>query len=110
VRIHDAHRAARLQGMEPCPYVSFQQRGSPGYRAGLYAWRCVVAVNGTPTPDLDALLAVDATLKDGDDVRVDVITLEGRKQVLTLEPYRDFWPTVEVKWDGKVWTRTVHTP
>jgi len=107
LRLHQAHRSARLQGMADCPYVSYRSGGSPGSRAGIYAWRCIVAVNGEPTPDLDALLAVDAELEEGEPVRVDLVTLEGRREVRTLELHRAFWPTVQLTFDGGTWQREV---
>jgi S1-C subfamily serine protease len=105
LRLHAAHRSARLQGMSDCPYVSYRSSGGPGSRAGIYAWRCIVAVNGTPTPDLDAFLAADAELEDGQAVRVDLVTLEGRREVRTLELHRGFWPTVELVYDEGRWER-----
>jgi len=107
LRVHAAHRSARLQGMADCPYVSYRSSGSPGSRAGIYAWRCIVAVNGQPTPTLDALLAVDDGLEEGESVRVDLVTLEGRREVRTLELHRAFWPTVELSFDEGQWTREV---
>ena len=107
LRIHGAHRSARLQGMASCPYVSYRSSGSPGSRAGIYAWRCIVAINGQPTPTLDALLEIDATLAEGEPVRVDLVTLEGRKEVRTLELHRAFWPTVELSFREGAWKREV---
>ena len=39
-------------------YVSFFNFGSPASRSGLYAGRRIVAVDGQPTPDLDAFVRV----------------------------------------------------
>lgn len=105
LRLHAAHRSARLQGMGDCPYVSYRSSGGPGSRAGIYAWRCIVALDGMPTPDLDAFLAADAKLKDGEPVRVDLVTLEGRREVRSLELHRAFWPTRELRYDDGGWVR-----
>ncbi len=107
LRVHMAHRAVRMQGMPACPYISYYEGGSPARRGGIYSWRCIEAVNGTPTPDLDALLAVDATLGDDAKVRVDLLHLEGKRYVRTLQPHRGFFPTVDLRLDDGTWVREV---
>ncbi len=105
VRVHMAHRAARMQGMPACPYISYFEGGSPARRGGLYAWRCIESVNGTPTPDLDALLAADAALSDDARVRVELLHLEGKRYVRTLEPHRAFFPTEDLRFVDGEWVR-----
>ena len=39
-------------------YVSFFNFGSPASRSGLFAGRRIVAVDGEPTPDLEAFIRV----------------------------------------------------
>ena len=105
LRVHMAHRDARMQGMPSCPYISYYESGSPARRGGIYAWRCIEAVNGTPTPDLDALLAVDAELDGDAKIRVDLLHLEGKRYVRTMEPHRAFFPTEDLRMIDGVWTR-----
>jgi hypothetical protein len=57
-------------------------------------------VNGQPTPDLDAFLALVRRLPDGADVRVRMLHYEsGKPRVLTLKTDYRYWPTWELRLD-----------
>ncbi|HET7133323.1 MAG TPA: hypothetical protein VFJ95_13795, partial [Gammaproteobacteria bacterium] len=51
-------------------YVSYFNFGSPASRSGLFAGRRIVAIDGEPTPDLDAFVRVAAKLGDKESVRL----------------------------------------
>lgn len=79
-------------------YVSRWHHGSPAHRYGLYALNFVVAVGGTPTPDLDAFVDAVRKLPDGAPVRVSLVHLETTKpKVLTLKQDLRYWPTTELR-------------
>lgn len=61
------------------------------------------------TPDLDALLAVVAPLRDGDDARVKMVHLEtGAPKVITLKLDLKYWPTWSLTFCDQTyaWQRT----
>ncbi|MBX2801085.1 MAG: trypsin-like peptidase domain-containing protein [Myxococcales bacterium] len=106
VRIHAPHRAAHAAGMATDhPYVSWWMRGSPAARASLGARRAILKVGNTETPDLDAFVAAIRQLDPEAPVRLEVTTLQGERQVLTLQPDPVFWPAEELVWEGGSWTR-----
>ncbi|MEN8181955.1 MAG: trypsin-like peptidase domain-containing protein, partial [Myxococcota bacterium] len=101
------HRALAAQrGAEPGGvYVSWAWFGSPASRYGLRATRRIVAVDGVPTPDLDAFLSGVADKGDRDSVRLKTVDLEGRVAVITLKLDLRYWPTVELLRSEDGWQR-----
>ncbi|KAL4420764.1 hypothetical protein ABPG75_010420 [Micractinium tetrahymenae] len=105
------HRGVRELGFLPerhGVYISRWHHGSPAHRYGLYALHWVSEVNGQPTPDLDAFLAVVRQLPDGADVRVRLVHFESSKsKVLTLKTDQRYWPTWKLQLDPAraEWTR-----
>jgi C-terminal processing protease CtpA/Prc len=81
----------------------FLVRSSAG---GLRATNWITEVNGTPTRDLDAFLAVVSSIGHGVDVRVMCVDLADRKRVFTLRTDTHYWRTVELRrvGDGEAWT------
>jgi S1-C subfamily serine protease len=86
-------------------YVAGRWPGSPADRHRLLATRRIVAANGTPTPDLDALLAAVQHTPDRGSVRLRTLDLEGRAEVLTLELDLRYWPTFELRLGPAGWER-----
>jgi len=86
-------------------YVSFYFYGSPANRYGLRPTRRIFAVNGVPTPDLDAFLAAIQGQADSDAVRLQVVDLEGRRSALTLKVDLRYWPTGVVERGDSGWRR-----
>jgi S1-C subfamily serine protease len=105
--LQNPHRAlAEQRGLVPeGVYVSWLWYGSPANRYGLHATRRIVAVNGVEVPDLDAFLKEVADLPDRQPVRLRVLDLEGRAQVITLKLDLRFWPTVEIRRGERGWQR-----
>ncbi|MCP4806794.1 MAG: hypothetical protein GY913_06975 [Proteobacteria bacterium] len=86
-------------------YVAWFWYGTPAQRYGMRAtWR-IVAVDGTPTPSVEALLTAVADKGDGDSVRVRVVDLEDRERVITLRIDEQYWPTRTYERGPDGWTR-----
>jgi S1-C subfamily serine protease len=106
VRLHTPDRSARLLGVPPArPYVAYLESGSPAGRGQLFPIQSILAVNGKDTPDLDTFVAVVKDLPAGAPVRVDTITREGERHVITVEPDEQFFPTEELVAGPTGWLR-----
>jgi S1-C subfamily serine protease len=86
-------------------YVARFWFGSPANRYGLRATRRILAVDGNPTPDLDAFLEVVSHKPDRGAVRIKVVDLDGGIEVITLKLDLEFWPTYELVRDDAGWSR-----
>jgi S1-C subfamily serine protease len=86
-------------------YVADSRRGSPSERDGLRRTQRITAVDGLPTPDLDAFLSATAGKKDGESVRLRIEGLEGKVRVVTLEMDLHYWPTQELHRTARGWVR-----
>jgi S1-C subfamily serine protease len=104
------HRAVSVQrGVPPeGVYVAWFWYGSPADRFGLSSTRRIVAVDGAPTPDLDAFLAAVADRPDRGAVRLRSLRLDGKTEVITLKLDLQFWPTLEFRRAGIGWARIEH--
>jgi S1-C subfamily serine protease len=101
------HRALAAQrGIGPGGvYVAFFNFGSPASRSELFAGRRIVAVNGQPTPDLDAFLDVVADLEGDASIRINTVSWNNVPQVITLKPDEQYWPSYQLVRNGSTWTR-----
>ncbi len=86
-------------------YVARQLFGSPANRYGLSATQRILAVNGVPTPDLDAFKAAVEGIPDRGSVRLKTSAIRGRVDVITLKTDLEYWPTSELMRDANGWTR-----
>ena len=86
-------------------YVSFFNFGSPASRSGLYAGRRIVAIDGQPTPDLDAFVRVAKTLGDKTSVRLNTMSFNDVPEVITMKLDPEYWPSYELVRDGYEWRR-----
>lgn len=86
-------------------YVSRHWYGSPSTRYGLEATSRIVEVDGRPVHDLDEFLEAVAGKQDRDAVRLEILDLDGRPDVITLKVDLEYWPTYELRKVRGVWKR-----
>lgn len=101
------HAALSAQyGMPPGGiYVSRHWYGSPATRYRLEATSRIVEVDGRSVADLDSFLAAVASKKDRDGVRLKILDLDGKPDVITLKLDLEFWPTYELRQIDGIWER-----
>ena len=89
----------------PGVYIADTNDGSPALWDELYRNRFVVAVDGKPINNLDEFL--DATrAKEQDQItRLTTISISGLRNVVTVQPEYNFWPTFELKRGESDWQR-----
>ncbi|MDA0706320.1 MAG: PDZ domain-containing protein [Proteobacteria bacterium] len=105
--LQDPHRAMAAQrGIDPDGvYVAFFSYGSPATRYGLWAGRRIVAVDETPTPDLQAFVAAVAGKRDRTSVRLKTVTWNDAVEVITLKLDNQYWPAYEIRRTEDGWQR-----
>ena len=97
--LHEPHAALQSQrGIPPeGVYVAWYWYGSPAGHYGLRPTQRIVAVDGKPTPDLDAFLAAVKDKPDRGTVMLRLVDLDGRPSVMTLVLDLQYWPTYEIR-------------
>jgi S1-C subfamily serine protease len=102
------HRAMSEQlGSQPeGVYVGYFSYGSPATRYGLYPGRRIVEVDGVPTPDLDAFLKAVTGRADRSSVRLETVTWNNAREVITLKLDKHYWPAYELRHTAAGWQRT----
>jgi S1-C subfamily serine protease len=105
--LHAPHRAMSAQrGIPPeGVFVAYFAYGSPATRYQLFAGRRIVAVDGKPTPDLDAFIAAVKGRPDRSSVRLKTVTWNGTVDVTTLKLDRQYWPAYELRRTDLGWQR-----
>jgi S1-C subfamily serine protease len=105
--LHAPHRAMSAQrGVVPQGvYVAYFSYGSPATRYRLFPGRRIVEVDGQPTPDLDAFLAVVRGRPDRSSVRLRTLSWNDVPEVITLKLDRNYWPTAEIVRTPEGWDR-----
>jgi len=94
-------RGVALNGV----YVSYFNFGSPASRSGLFAGRRVLAVDGQPTPDLDAFVKAATAVADKESVRLNTMSFNDVPEVITMKLDPVYWPSYELRRDGFEWRR-----
>lgn len=89
----------------PGVYISGTAEGSPALWDGLYRNRFVVAVDGQPIHNLDDFLAAVSARAQDEITRLTVVSMSGRKKIVTVQPEYNFWPTFEIKRTVDGWQR-----
>ena len=92
-------------------YVSARMRGSPSYMYGLAPTNFIMAVNGTPTPDLAAFIRETSKIPDNAYFRLKVMTFDNMPWVATMKKSEHYFPTVEFIKDSSVregWRRITY--
>jgi len=101
------HRAVAAQRFLPREgvYVARFRYGSPADRYGVRETLRIVAVDGKPTPDLDAFTEAVATKPHRGSVRLEAVTLDGRVEIITLRQDLEYWPIYELVREPEGWVR-----
>jgi S1-C subfamily serine protease len=94
-------RGVALNGV----YVSYFNFGSPASRSGLFAGRRVVALDGQPTPDLDAFVKAATAVAGKESVRLNTMSFNDVPEVITMKLDPVYWPSYELRRDGYEWRR-----
>ena len=89
----------------PGVYIGDTDDGSPARWDGLYRNRFVVAVDGKPIENLDEFLEIAKDKQQDQITRLTTVSMSGRRDIVTIEPEYNFWPTFEVKLEGTQWQR-----
>lgn len=92
----------------PGVYIASTQEGSPALWDQLYRNRFVAAIDGEPVNDLDQFLSKVSKKKQDEITRLTVISMSGRKKIVTVQPEYHFWPTFEVVRKADGWHRLNH--
>ncbi len=82
-------------------YIAWAWWGSPANHFGLSGSLRIIRVDGVAVPDLDTFLSVVKTKEHRDSVRLEVVDLNGRENMVTLKLDLNYWPTYELKWTQK---------
>ncbi len=108
--LQQPHREISAQRGLPADgiYVSSTVRGSPANRDGLYRNRLITAVDGNTVNDLDDFLRYVADKKPGQDTRLTLVSLNGSRDLVSVRPEYNFWPTFELIDKGDGWRRFTH--
>jgi len=101
----NTHRAvAQLGIVSEGVYCSRWHYGSPAHKYGLRATWWVVEINGIPTPDLDTFLNVVKDFQDDAFVRVKLVGLQDKVNVITIKMDLTYYPTYTLtKVETKKW-------
>ncbi|MFT5583258.1 MAG: S1-C subfamily serine protease [Cognaticolwellia sp.] len=105
--LHAPHWELMAQrGLEPeGVYVGLYYYGSPAQRYNIRATNRIVAVNGEPTPTLDAFLAVVKDLEQGASIKITMKDLEDQIVVRTMKVDKVYWGSARFQYDDGEWVR-----
>ena len=107
----EAHRDVALyNGVDPDGvYISGTQQGSPALWDRLYRNRFVTAVDGVDVNNLDEFLDQILTKEQDEITRLSILTVSGRRGIVSVQPEFNFWPTFELKRNESGWQRIDYT-
>ncbi|RMJ26944.1 hypothetical protein PHISP_02193 [Aspergillus sp. HF37] len=91
------HHAVRQQisKLHSEVYVSARSRGSPSYQYGLAPTNFITAVNGLPTPNLDAFVHEVSKIPDNTYFRLRAVTFDNVPWVVTMKKNDHYFPMSE---------------
>ena len=92
-------------------YVSARMRGSPSYMYGVAPTNFIMAVNGTPTQDLESFIRETSKIPDNTYFRLKVMTFDNMPWVATMKKNEHYFPTVEFIKDASIregWRRITY--
>ncbi len=94
----------------PGVFISGTLAGSPSIQDSLYRNRFITEVEGVPVKSLDEFIAEISRKDPADPVSLTVIAMNGYRSVVSVQPEYNFWPTVEIIFDGERWQRKTLSP
>jgi len=95
-----------LKGVHfPGVYIADTEQGSPARWDGLYRNRFVTHVDGAAVENLDDFLTLISKKAQDTDTRLSIVSVSGRKSIVTVSPEYNFWPTYEIKRTADGWQR-----
>ncbi len=89
----------------PGVFISGTLAGSPSIQDSLYRNRFITEVDGVPVSSIDEFVAEIALKETSEPVSLTVIAMNGYRSVVSVQPEYNFWPTVEISFDGEKWLR-----
>ena len=81
-------------------------RGTRAYPYTRGIPKCMLEVDGRPTPDLDSFIAAVRGRPDRSAVRLKTVTWNGTVEVITLKLDLHYWPSYELRRGAQGWQRT----
>ena len=94
----------------PGVFISATRAGSPAIQDNLYRNRFVTEVDGVPVQSIDEFVTEISRKEPSEPVNLTVIAMNGYRSVVSVQPEYNFWPTVEVSFDGEKWQRKTLSP
>lgn len=91
-------------------FISGTLSGSPSIQDRLYRNRFITEVEGVAVDSLDDFIREISSKEPADPVNLTVIAMNGYRAVVSVQPEYNFWPTVEVYFDGEKWHRKTLSP
>ena len=86
-------------------FISNTLSGSPSIKDRLYRNRFITAVDGVAINSLDDFVTQISSKEPTDSINLTVIAMNGYRSVVSVQPEYNFWPTVEISYDGNKWQR-----
>ena len=90
----------------PGVYIADTIQGSPALWDQLYRNRFVTAVDGEVVNDLNDLLRLLGRKQQDEITRLSVVSISGRKSIVTVQPEYNYWPTFEIRHNAEGWYRS----
>ena len=91
-------------------FITGTLSGSPSIQDMLYRNRFITEVDGVAVNSIDDFVREISSKEPANPVSLTVIAMNGYRSVVSVQPEYNFWPTVEVSFDGEKWQRKTLSP
>ena len=107
--VQDPHFELAFQRGNTTPgvFISSTLTGSPSIQDKLYRNRYIVAVEGQPVTSLEEFAASLTSREQDQPVRLTVVSMNGYRSVVSVEPETGFWPTTMLQYEDGTWQREI---